>query len=190
MKKFTFKKQALVLTLVAALGIAVYLNYYFSDHGLTVGGNGNTGTNLGEAVFVTDDNNTDEGAKKEDEAVSVGAQVNYFEQARKNRETARDEAVDIIKDIAADIKTDSTAAEKALTQTAALADAVTREAKVEGLIKAKGFADCVVYIADESCSVVVKAETLTGAQTLQISEIVTAQTEIPAQKINIMAINS
>ncbi len=190
MKKFTFKKQALVLTLVAALGIAVYLNYYFSDRGLTTGGNNTSGGNLGEAIFVKDETDTTKENEGEGDAVSVGAQVSYFEQARKNRETARDEAVDIIKDIAADLKTDSTVAEKVLTQTTALADAVTREAKIEGLIKAKGFSDCVVYIAEESCSVVVKAETLTGAQTLQITEIVTAQSKIPAQKINIMAINS
>ncbi len=187
MKRFTFKKQALVLTLVAALGIAVYLNYYFSDH--TIGANGgNSGGNLGEAVFVTDD--TDTKGEGKDEAVSVGAKVSYFDQARKNRETARDEAVDIIKDIAADLKTDSAAAEKVAAQTAALTQAVANEAKIEDLVKAKGFADCVAYIADESCSVVVKAENLTGAQTLQITEIVTAQAGIPAQKINIMAINS
>lgn len=185
MKKFTFKKQALVLTLVAALGVAVYLNYYFSDH--SIGTAGNSGGNLGEAIFVDDSKDT---VSDEGEAVSVGAQVNYFEQARKNRETAREEAVDIIKDIAADLKSDSAAAEKVLAQTTVLTEAITKEAKIEDLVKAKGFADCVVYIANGSCSVVVKAENLTGAQTLQISEIVTAQSGISAQKINIMAINS
>lgn len=181
MKKFTFKKQALVLTLVAALGVAVYLNYYFSDHSVSTNGN------LGEAIFVNDSNDT---TVKEEDIVSVGAKVNYFEQARKNREIAREEAVDIIKDIAADMKTDAAAAQKMLAQADALTAAITGETKVEGLIKAKGFADCVVYISGENCSVVVKADTITGAQSLQITEIVTAQTKIPAQKINIMTINS
>lgn len=184
MKKFTFKKQALVLTLVAALGVAVYLNYYFSDR---VSNDKNGTGNLGEALFVSDDG---EQTEEEQASVSVNGKVNYFEQARKNRETARDEAMDIVKDVAADLKNDKTASEKALAQATALADAVTREAKIEGLIKAKGFADCVVYIADETCSVVVKADNLTAAQTLQITEIVTAQSKISAQKINIMAINS
>ena len=57
-------------------------------------------------------------------------------------------------------------------------------------MKAKGMEDCVAYIAGDNCSVVVKAESLTGAQTLQITEIVTAQTKIPAQNINIMAVKS
>lgn len=182
MKKFTFKKQALVLTLVAALGVAVYLNYYFSDHAVSTDG----GT-LGEAVFVDDANA--EKSETNGEAVAVDAKVDYFAQARKNREQARDEAVDIIKDIAADLKADG-AAEKVLQQTTALTAAITQESKIEALIKAKGFEDCVAYIAQDGCSVVVKADNLTGAQTLQISEIVTAQSQIPAQKINIMATKS
>ena len=189
MKKIPFKKQALVLTMVAALGVAVYLNYYFSDGGLSVGkkDTGTEGT-LGEAIFVSDGDKTADGG--EEPATAVGAKVSYFDQARKNREKAREEAMDLIKDIAADIQKDATAAQKAVDATTALATAAEREAKVEGLVKAKGFEDCVAYIADGSCSVVVKADDLTGTQTLQISEIVAAQTDIPAQKINIMAVKS
>ena len=186
MKKIFFKKQALVLTLVAALGVAVYLNYSFADRGVAAKGD-TSGKTLGEAVYVTDDGNS---GVKQDAAVAVDAKVSYFEQARKNREKARDEAIDLIKDIAADIQSDSSAANKALEQTTAIANAVTSEAKIEDLVKAKGLEDCVAYIAGDNCSVVVKAESLTGVQTLQITEIVTAQTKIPAQNINIMAVKS
>ncbi len=186
MKKIFFKKQALVLTLVAALGVAVYLNYSFADRGVAAKGD-TSGKTLGEAVYVTDDGNS---GVKQDDAVAVDAKVSYFEQARKNREKARDEAIDLIKDIAADIQSDSSAANKALEQTTAIANAVTAEAKIEDLVQAKGLEDCVAYIAGDNCSVVVKAESLTGVQTLQITEIVTAQTKIPAQNINIMAVKS
>lgn len=186
MKKIFLKKQALVLTLVAALGTAVYLNYYFADHGIQTDGAAADKT-LGEAVYVTDE--AADGEKGED-AVAVGARVSYFEQARKNREKVRDEAVDLIKDIAADIQTDAEASKKALEKTTAIADAVTAETRIEELVKAKGLEDCVAYIAEDNCSVVVKAESLTNAQTLQIAEIVTAQTAIPAQNINIMAVKS
>lgn len=187
MKKFVFKKQALVLTLVAALGLAVYLNYYFADNGLT--NSTEDGKTLGEALFVNDGDTTT-GEQEDGDSVSVGTKTDYFTQARKNREDARDEAVDIIKDIAADMQTDSEAAGKVMEKATALTTAVEREAKLEGLIKAKGFADCVVYLADEGCSVVVKGNDLTATQTLQITEIVTVQTGISAQKINIMAVNS
>lgn len=57
-------------------------------------------------------------------------------------------------------------------------------------IKAKGFADCVVYIEGENCNVVVKADSLQPQQTIQITEIVTAQSKIVAQNIKISNVNS
>lgn len=183
MKKFVFKKQALVLTLVAALGLAVYLNYHFANNGIP--NDTEDGKTLGEALFVNDG---DEVAQQED-SVSVSTKTDYFAEARKNREKAREEAVSIVKDIAADMQTDSKAAGEVTKKVTAIVAAVEREAKLENLIKAKGFADCVVYLADEACSVVVKGKDLTPAQTMQITELVTVQTGISAQKINIMAVN-
>lgn len=183
MRKFVFKKQALVLTLVAALGLAVYLNYHFADNGLL--NNAEDGKTLGEALFVKDGDTAD---GQEESSVAVGADTDYFAQARKNRETAREEAIDVIKDVAADMQTDSEAADKVIERITALTAAIEQEAKLEGLIKAKGFAECVVYLADDVCHVVVKGDNLTPTQTLQITEIVTAQTKISTQKINIMAV--
>ncbi len=185
MKKIKLKKGAVVLTMVAALGLAVYLNYYFAD-GVKVNTDTENKGNLGEAIFVEKENEESAG----DESVAVDTKVNYFAQARKNRETARDEAIDMIKDIAADIKTNAEAAKTAADKITALTEAVVRESKIEDIIKAKGFEDCVVYIADDNCTVVVKGKDLTPAQSLQITEIVTAQSKISAQKINIMAVNS
>lgn len=186
MKKFLLKKQALIFTLVAALGVAVYLNYYFSDNGLTVGTPDKNGT-LGEAVFVDDGK---DGGASEQQSVAVDSKISYFDTARKNREKARDEAVNLMKDVAADIATDKTAAQKALDTATAIGDAVTREVRIEELVKAKGFGDCVVFIADKKCTVAVKADTLDATQSLQISEIVSAQSGISAQNINIMAVKS
>ncbi len=183
MKKFAFKKQALVLTLVAALGLAVYLNYHFANNGIT--NTPDDGKTLGEALFVKDDK---EETQAED-TVSVSTKTDYFSEARKNREKARDEAIDIVKDIAADMQTNGDAAAEVMQKVTTIAAAVEREAKLEGLIKAKGFADCVAYLSEDSCSVVVKGKDLTPAQTMQITEIVTAQAGISAQKINIMAVN-
>lgn len=184
MKKFVFKKQALVLTLVAALGLAVYLNYHFANG--NIANTTDDGKTLGEALFVNDEGEEEQNG----DVVETSTKTDYFATARKNREQARDEAVDLVKDIAADMQTDSKAAGEVMEKVTAIVAAVEREAKLEGLIKAKGFADCVVYLAEETCSVVVKGDDLTAVQTMQITEIVTAQTGISAQKINIMAVNS
>jgi stage III sporulation protein AH len=58
------------------------------------------------------------------------------------------------------------------------------------LIKAKGFADCVVYIEGEKCNVVVPGETLTSQQTAQITEIVLAQSKVKSQNITIVPVKS
>ena len=60
-----------------------------------------------------------------------------------------------------------------------------QESKIESLIKSKGFADCVVYIEGENCSIVVRSEGLKPQESVQITEIVTTQSKIVAQNINI-----
>ena len=76
-------------------------------------------------------------------------------------------------------------AEKAAEKAAAIAQAVEQESKIESLIKSKGFADCVVYIEGENCSIVVRSEGLKPQESVQITEIVTTQSNIVAQNINI-----
>ena len=164
------KKQVLLATLIVALGVAVYLNYYFSnqspviDTGASVS---DTSKNMGDAQYVGGSAQSSEPGDKAD----------YFSQARKNREDARAQSLDLIK-------------EQALEKTEAVAAAIEQESKIESLIKAKGFADCVVYIEGENCNVVVKADSLQPQQTIQITEIVTAQSKIVAQNIKISNVNS
>ena len=55
-------------------------------------------------------------------------------------------------------------------------------------IRAKGFEKAVVVIGENDVSVVVKSEGITTAQTLQIQDIVTAQTKVPLSNIKIVTI--
>ena len=52
----------------------------------------------------------------------------------------------------------------------------------------KGFTDCVVYIEDKNCQIVVRSEGLQMQDTVQITEIVTSQSDITAQNINIVPV--
>ena len=70
----------------------------------------------------------------------------------------------------------------------ALADAIAQEAAIEELVKAKGFADCVAYLTENGCQLVVKAEALTPEQNLQILDIVTSQASVAAQNVSIVAV--
>lgn len=84
----------------------------------------------------------------------------YFVQARLSRESAREEALDIVKDMMNDVKATDEVKKQAAEKAAAIAQAVEQESKIESLIKSKGFADCVVYIEGENCSIVVRSEGL------------------------------
>ncbi len=181
MKKLFGKKQLVLGTLIVALGMAVYLNYYFaqSPSGLL-----NTGTQqqqqrddktLGDALNVnaTPDSNT-----------------SYFTQARASRQSARDEMTETVKELLNDVKATEEQKAAATEQALAITRAIEQESKIESLIKAKGFADCVVYIEGDKCSVVVDAEELTAQDTAKISQAVAAQSGILTQNISIVTVKS
>lgn len=182
------KKQVVVAGLVLALGVAVYLNYFFSagDPPLDAGNSAveegsRPSGNLGDATFVDGNVNSN---PPETEPVT---EEDYFSRTRENRANARAEALELLKDTLADAKLTEETRAQMLEKAAALAAAVEREAAVEALITAKGFEDCVVFIDGDTCTVVVKAEQMTKEQALQIIEIVTEQSKITPENVKISA---
>lgn len=86
-------------------------------------------------------------------------------------------------DVDPDIK-----AEMALKATE-IAKSIETEGKIENLIKAKGFEDCMVYYDTESVDVVVKTDGLQPEQVSQMKDIILKETSIPAENISIVEIN-
>ncbi len=176
------KKQAVLAVMVLLLGGAVYLNYYMAANAPLTANTGesetttSTTTPLGESQFV---NNT---------TAATAPPSDHFSKARADREAAREEALAILKETLQDVKLDDVAKAEAVTMAAQVAKAVEQENAVESLVKAKGFEDCVVYIEEDYCHVTVKAASLSEAQTLQIAQIVMAQTDVSPANINILPI--
>ena len=187
------KKQVLLAVLVVALGVAVYLNYYFSAQNPPVAdANASTSSskNLGDAQYVNNGSTTTPPTGGESSAAATTGDPNdYFVQARLNRENARQEALDIIRDLMNDVKASEQTQQDALAKAAAIAAAVEQESKIESLVKAKGFSDCVAYIEEDACNIVVRSADLKAAQALQITEIVTARSNIVAQNVKIVTVN-
>lgn len=193
MKRFFGKKQVLVATLAVALGLAVYLNYYLAQNELksdtATGGKNNTtvttGGHLGDSQYVS-------GTTTVPAELTGGTTVQtpYFQQARESREAARAESLQVLQELVNDVKSSQAVIDDATEKILAAAEAGERESAIESLVKAKGFADCVAYIEGEHCDVVVLSETLTGAQTLQITEIVTTQANIKPENIKISSVKS
>ncbi len=182
MKQYFKKKQWMTLSLVAAMGVAVYLNYAMAgDASVAVNGgqseepHQSEGENLGDATFVGTD-------------VSEPPQpLGYFDQARENRTIAREEALGLIQDVLDNAQTPAEEKETATQKATAIAETILQESNIESLLMAKGFADSVVYIDGDRCSVVVQAEALQQQESLQIMEIVVSQSSVRPEQVQIMA---
>ncbi len=65
---------------------------------------------------------------------------------------------------------------------------VWAEANIESLIKAKGFAECVVMIGDDGVKVMVQSAGLLPAKAAQIAEIVTSETGEELSRVRIVEV--
>lgn len=189
MKKFFAKKQWMMVALVAALGVAVYLNYYFTNEPtLSAGADTSSPSSedgaLGDAYFV---NGIVSDVLKEDTSGDTAQTEDYFDQARASRIAAREESLRLVQETLG--RADASAEEKKQAQqlASAVAQRVLQESNIENLILAKGFADSVVFIDGDACSVVVQAEQLQQQESLQILEIVLKHGSIAADKVQITA---
>ncbi len=190
MKKFFAKKQWMMVVLVAALGVAVYLNYYFTNEPMLSTGTDTSSSSssddgaLGDAYFV---NGVVSDVSKEDTSSDATQTEDYFDQARASRIAAREESLRLVQETLG--RADASAEEKKQAQelASAVAQRVLQESNIENLILAKGFADSVVFIDGDVCSVVVQAEQLQQQESLQILEIVLKHGSIAADKVQITA---
>ncbi len=187
MKTLFAKRKVMMVALVAALGAAVYMNYYFTNEPLLSTGASSEPTSegaLGDAQFV---NGTVSDVPKEESSAPAEDQTDYFTKARENRKTARNEALRIIQETLG--RAEATADEKkaASERAAAVAERVLQESNIENAVVAKGFADCVVFIDGDQANAVVKVDTLQAAESLQILELVTEHANIPAENVQITA---
>jgi len=189
MKHALGKKRWVTLALVGALGLAVYLNYYLTtDPALSAGTDVSAPSedgeeHLGDATFVgtgVSDPAEGENAPEEDTR-------SYFDKARDNRTAAREEALGILQEVLDNAQATAEDKKAATGQAAAIAENVLQESKIENLILAKGFADSVVHIDGDSCSVVVQSADLQQQESLQIMEIVVSQSDVAADKVQILA---
>ena len=190
-----WKRNVIAAAIVLFVCGAVYLNWSYSQDTAA-------GKNLGQAALVgqTDPLQSQEdqdAAAQEGEAAQEGAtqedqeaagESSYFSTARLNRQQARDNALSLLQEAAEDDKADQAAVDEANAAIQTMADATVTEAQIENLITAKGYADCVAFLGEDSISVVVSAmeNGMTDADAARIGEIVKEQTGLNADQIKII----
>lgn len=203
MTKMKTNQKMTMLTLVVALGVAVYLNWEYAkttDNALAAAAAAPTAspapiTDLLDADAASADAQAGETADKnygEAQLVSVNGQSgdDFFEAARLQRSKTRDEALDALQK---SLKSAKLTDEEKTELTARLTDqieSITTESDVESLIRAKGFVDCVAFINDGQVNITVMttSDGLTASEVAQIRDIVLSKCSVSAQNITVVEV--
>ena len=96
----------------------------------------------------------------------------YFAQTILTRKQARDEALEVLKSVAASDSALPETIETALNDISQIAKDIENESNIETLIQAKGFEDCIAVISEGKATVIVKTDGLLANEVAQINEIV------------------
>lgn len=194
-----WKRNAVVAAIVLFVCAAVYLNWSYSQEKSDVSAGAlPTGKLLGGAALVgasadpeaTPNAGVDVSMPPEGETQQQKSGNDYFSNARINRQQARDSALSLLEEAAANNDADQAMRDEANASIQVMADCTMSEAEIENLVTAKGFADCVAFVGEDSASVVVSlAEgTLDETATAKIMEITMECTNLPASQIKIIPV--
>ena len=180
-----WKRNAVIATVLVFICAGVYLNWSYNQKEKTpeLTQTLSAAQVMGETTMVIAD------ASDEAEPAANMDAADYFAQVRLSRQESRDSAVELLEEtIAYD---EGTAVGD--TASAALNEIVNTalsEAQIESMVIAKGYADCVTYITDDTVSVAVAApaEGLSEADAALISDVVRSQTDYPLSQVRIIEV--
>ena len=185
-----WKRNLTVLTVVLFVAAAVYFNWSYNQQ---------FGAADADMVMAEDDAMEKAGVKPEqapeneteskepEEPVS-----DYFAQARLTRQQSRDEALNLLEAASSADGASQETIDSAMTAIAAMASDSMTETRIENLLLAKGYADCVAYITGDSISVAVPspADGLTEAQVAAITDVITSDTEFAAAQLKVVEVKA
>lgn len=200
-----WKRNAVVAVMAVLVCSAVALNWIYTGQEVQEAG----GKLLGEAQLVSgkggedtksSDTQATDGEQDPGAAEDTGAPPDegmiytgsdYFASARLTRQQARDSAISLLQEAAAQENADAAVANEASEGIQVLASFTLKEAQIENLVTAKGYADCVAFMGEDSISVVVSTGSgeLTGEDVAKITDIAMSETGYGAGGIKIMAAN-
>lgn len=114
--------------------------------------------------------------------------ASYFQTYRSDRESIRDQEMLYYDAIITSEASTESAIKSAEEAKMALIEQMEKELVVEGLIKAKGFSDCVITISDSNVNAVVKSDSLSSSEVAQIVAIIQGQLSIGLENIKIIPV--
>ena len=191
--KQVWKRNIVAATVLLFVCAAVYLNWKYASNVADEAGT-ESGKVLGQSTLVSGEAELEdpEAAEAGSEADEAGAAAtgDYFATARLTRQQARDSAISLLREASDSEVADPAVADEAAQTIQTLAAYALSEAQIENLVTAKGYADCVAFMGEDSISVVVSdSDGLDAADVAKISDIVMGETEYTADQIKILEAN-
>lgn len=186
-----WRRNAVVAVVVLFVCVALYLSWSYNR--------GTVEELMGEDVYV-DVSDTGDVPSLEPEILvetndgsdlvndSIEQSSGYFTEERLNRQIARDSALTILKELSDKENLSEDERVKANNEISELAAHALTEAKIEGLVVAKGFTDCVAYINESGISIVVAPvdQGLTATDVVKIKDIVLSETTFEATNVTVI----
>ena len=183
------KRQILAASLVAALALAVAVNWYYMKAPAKTESeseNAQVQGNLGDSLLVAGTTQPD-GEEGTEQAQQTAAKAKQFFSDAKLRQTQyRDEVKDEIETLMENDRLDEAGQKKLLTL---LSDFDTRQkaqSDCETLIQAKLGGSCVVVLSGETAQVVVEPGVVNDTTALQIAEILAQNAKITSDNLTII----
>jgi len=198
--KEQWKRNAVVATVLLFVCAAVYLNWRYAgdianepaqqsqqtrQEEQEKDKDGGSAKVLGDATLVGGVPTVAE------DSGAAAAPGSYFDTARLSRQQSRDNALSLLREAAGQENVEQAALEEANRAIQTLAGYAMLEGQIENLVVAKGYADCVAFMGENSISVVVSAaeDGLQTEDVAKIKDIVLSETDYTTDQIKIMEAN-
>ena len=169
--KIIGKKQLLSFSLIFALGLSVYVNWYYTNNYNDITEPETSESfNIGEAQLVNSNNITNNTS-------------DYFIQAKVNRSKAHDEAIQNLEEIIQNKDLDEDTITLARTKLVNISEQIKTETDIENIIKAQLNEENLVTLNDDDIQIVMPNGSVNDESILKIKDVVFAKTKLSADKI-------
>ncbi len=186
-----WKRNGVVGAIVLFVCVAVYLNWnYEQEAGKTLGQAEMVASETTDPLLEGTEPATEEGAEDATAETAATQNSTYFATAKLNRQQARDTALTLLQDAVSGDNADAAMQEEANAAIQTMADYTVTEAQIENLVVAKGYADCVAFIGEETLSLAVARPEggITEIDTAKIVDVVQQATAFSAEQIKIIEV--
>ena len=175
-----WKKNLIAAAVLVTVCAGIYLNWLYSEE--------QSVADLTDTLDESKVLSSDMLVMGDELQTNTSTQSDYFAAVRLSRQEARDSAVGLLQEAMA-------YEDKETAQSSAQLDEIVEdalcEAQIESLVIAKGYADCVAYISDNSISVAVATPEggLQKEDVAVIADVVMSQSEFKMDQIHVVEVH-